>query len=486
MFLHVKSSIFLFACILATLVVYVESSIAPHRLFPLETPLARASISSRAHDHPLNRSSDVPGYMLSIIEGDSLNVGLNITSSITLNLNRGLDQDVAINISVFSGPELIEFDQETKNLSNPKTSIIVTYKANTFGDKIVEFHTQDQAGHAEIVCRVKPLKNNVTIDDSRSYISVNIHRFWNLTILIHIVGWIYFVAWSASFYFQIILNYQRKSVIGLNFDFIALNILGFTYYSIYNSALLFSYPVQSVYYSRYTYTRIPVEYNDLFFSLHALLMSTITLIQCFIYERGEQKVSIPTGIFVAIASVLGFCLYIASLFQSITILDVVLYLSHVKLVITIIKYTPQAFMNYQRKATTGWSIHNILLDFTGGAFSLGQMFLIAYNYNDWIAIFGNFTKFGLAVISISFDILFIVQHYILYNRADGLEDLVERLNPVISESIRSASYAPQQQQPPTPGLRNEARFTPHSDNGGSLRRPQDEGTDNDNFDSDED
>ncbi len=39
----------------------------------------------------------------------------------------------------------------------------------------------------------------------------------------------------------------------------------------------------------------------------------------------------------------------------------------------------QAYMNYKRKSTEGWSIGNILLDFTGGSFSLLQMFLLAYN-----------------------------------------------------------------------------------------------------------
>lgn len=39
----------------------------------------------------------------------------------------------------------------------------------------------------------------------------------------------------------------------------------------------------------------------------------------------------------------------------------------------------QAYMNYQRKSTVGWSIGNVLLDFTGGSFSLLQMFLLAYN-----------------------------------------------------------------------------------------------------------
>lgn len=43
-------------------------------------------------------------------------------------------------------------------------------------------------------------------------------------------------------------------------------------------------------------------------------------------------------------------------------------------------------MNYRRKSTIGWSIGNILLDFTGGTLSMLQMILNAYNY-------GNFNSF---------------------------------------------------------------------------------------------
>lgn len=36
-------------------------------------------------------------------------------------------------------------------------------------------------------------------------------------------------------------------------------------------------------------------------------------------------------------------------------------------------------MNFYYKSTEGWSIGNVLLDFTGGSFSLLQMFLLSYN-----------------------------------------------------------------------------------------------------------
>ncbi|EFO13524.1 hypothetical protein LOAG_15005, partial [Loa loa] len=65
-----------------------------------------------------------------------------------------------------------------------------------------------------------------------------------LSIGIIITGWIYFVAWSISFYPQIILNFTRKSVVGLNFDFLLLNIIGFMCYATYNILMYFNPYIQ--------------------------------------------------------------------------------------------------------------------------------------------------------------------------------------------------------------------------------------------------
>ena len=66
---------------------------------------------------------------------------------------------------------------------------------------------------------------------------------------------------------------------------------------------------------------------------------------------------------------------------------------------------PQAYMNFRRKSTVGWSIGNVLLDFTGGSLSMGQMIMDSYNFDDWSSFFGDFTKFGLGLFSVLFDIL---------------------------------------------------------------------------------
>lgn len=85
-----------------------------------------------------------------------------------------------------------------------------------------------------------------------------------------------------------------------------------------------------------------------------------------------------------------------------------------KLVVTFVKYIPQAWVNYKRKSTHGWSIGQILFDITGGVLSLVQLVIDASLQGDWSGITGNSLKLGLGNISILFDLIFITQHYILY------------------------------------------------------------------------
>ena len=98
-----------------------------------------------------------------------------------------------------------------------------------------------------------------------------------------------------------------------------------------------------------------------------------------IFQRGTQKVSkICKGILIGITLFLVISFFIV-LGQFMEYLDFLYFCSYVKLFITLIKYIPQAYLNFRRKSTFGWSIGNILLDFTGGILSIGQMFVIAYN-----------------------------------------------------------------------------------------------------------
>jgi cystinosin len=87
-----------------------------------------------------------------------------------------------------------------------------------------------------------------------------------------------------------------------------------------------------------------------------------------------------------------------------------------KAAITFIKYTPQVYLNYRNKSTSGWSIGNVALDFCGGLFSLLQLIIEAVGNGRPIIGDGAFNaiKFALSILSIFYNIVFFIQHYVLY------------------------------------------------------------------------
>ena len=89
------------------------------------------------------------------------------------------------------------------------------------------------------------------LDLKNAYIQFTVQHSTILDLLSQIIGWIYFLSWSLSFYQQVVKNWKMKSVVGLDFDFVALNILGFGLYSFFNVALYWVKPIQSEYFSRH-------------------------------------------------------------------------------------------------------------------------------------------------------------------------------------------------------------------------------------------
>lgn len=313
---------------------------------------------------------------------------------------------------------------------NP-TSVEVTKDLKNF---TIDFVTTD-AGRTTVKATVDN-SSSQQVDVRDAFIRFTVQHSKALDVFSQVIGWVYFVAWSISFYPQIWENWKRKSVIGLSFDFLGLNIVGFSLYSLFNIGLYWIQPIQEEYFSRHPTGVNPVQLNDVIFSIHAVFACAITIFQCFIYERGNQSVSrICKFIFVGIFIFLVISLII-SLVGVLKYLDFLYFCSYVKLFITLIKYVPQAYLNFRRKSTYGWSIGNILLDFTGGFLSIGQMFVISYNENDWGSVFGDPTKFGLGLFSVLFDIVFILQHYFFYRGNSPAEELI---GEVADDSISNAS-----------------------------------------------
>ncbi|KAF9406330.1 hypothetical protein BGZ94_003160 [Podila epigama] len=132
-----------------------------------------------------------------------------------------------------------------------------------------------------------------------------------------------------------------------------------------------------------------------------------------------SEVSLPSRLFLysAVASTIAVTSF-AWWTRHLEWIDILYFLSYIKLAISIIKYCPQVYINFKARSTVGWSIGNILLDLTGGVLSITQLVLDAYISGDWSGISGDPVKFGLGFVSIAFDLVFMTQHYILYRRRD--------------------------------------------------------------------
>jgi len=248
------------------------------------------------------------------------------------------------------------------------------------------------------------------------FIRLTVFRFEEIKWVILIVGWVYFAAWSLSFYPQTYENFKNKSVVGFNFDYVAFNLIGHFSYLVFNAGLFWDSSLMHIYFTKHPHGVNPVQLNDALFSIHAVFATLCQIFQCFIYKTGGQRVSIPC---ICISSALILFELIGLILSDIVTgvisnLTYLYYFSYVKLGITLIKYVPQAYSNFKRKSTKGWSIGYVMLDILGGSMSIFQMLLISYNYDDWGSLIGDVGKLGLGAFSIVFDILFIIQHYILY------------------------------------------------------------------------
>jgi len=273
-------------------------------------------------------------------------------------------------------------------------------------------------------------------------------RSRDLSFLSAALGWSYFVAWSVSFVPQIVLNWRRRSVEGMSFEYQLLNLLGFSSYAIYCCALTSNEDVKRHYKDAFGAANL-VTVQDACFALWAAAMTAAILAQIFAYAKtttpatgtgrrdSSRRCFHPFRYFHP--KVLGVVLGVTAL----TVLYAVAiiagpptgrlavsgvplwswlawlyWLSAVKLGVTLSKYFPQAYLNYRRKSTVGWSIANVLLDFTGGTLSIAQLLLDGATIG-WTGVVGDPIKFALGFVSTVFDSLFILQHYVLYPSRRG-------------------------------------------------------------------
>ncbi|KAI9005681.1 hypothetical protein DFJ74DRAFT_691700 [Hyaloraphidium curvatum] len=277
-----------------------------------------------------------------------------------------------------------------------------------------------------------------------------------------ICGWGYFACWAVSMYPQPLSNARRRSVRGFSFDYILLFTFGFVAVAIYTVVFYFDPGVQAEYSRRNNGLKNLVVTTDLFNACHSLAIAILTLIQCWIYDHDPLTLHLWVKLFVGLSTLLAIALamYIGSqhlvhgpgLHLSWALsgdlpadplpppmpppgnpnldpsppspifpdwIDLLYYFSTIKLIVTCIQNLPQLYLNMVRKSTQGWAVDQVWLDAAGAVLSLVQLFIDAAAENKrkhwlWAGIIGNPAKLGMGALSILFDIMFLVQHYILY------------------------------------------------------------------------
>ncbi|XP_043848985.1 cystinosin [Dromiciops gliroides] len=348
----------------------------------------------------------VCGHTMSLTAPRVVKLENQSSNNVTVTLGAPLDIPSVVTIDVFyvsKNQTVLEFPDEVVVPAGQKTSFFSV--------------TGRDVGQVTLLLSLS------SSNQTRTFIHFLVFRSRALEWINQGIGWIYFVAWSVSFYPQVIENWKRKSVVGLSFDFIALNLTGFIAYAVFNVGLFWVPLIKEQFLHEHPTGVNPVDSNDVFFSLHAVVLTLVVVVQCFLYERGGQKVSRAAVGFLVLAWLFALIVMAVALGGAISWLQFLFCFSYIKLAVTLIKYFPQACLNFRRKSTEGWSIGNVLLDFTGGVFSLLQMFFQSYNNDEWNLIFGDPTKFGLGLFSIVFDIIFIIQHYCLYRPKAGYAQL---------------------------------------------------------------
>jgi cystinosin len=255
--------------------------------------------------------------------------------------------------------------------------------------------------------------------------------------LSHALGVVYVLLWGSSFYPQIYENYKRKSVEGVSVTYYAYNILGHVCYTIYTLAY---YLTQRKY-----DLALSVDISDVVFGAHSIVCVIVTLWQLWYYDAAKDEtggVKKPPRVHGCHKIALALMCVVIAVVLALAVTDEVQWidttgkqyafsfidvLGYVKMVVTVLKYSPQVYMNYARQSTEGFSIGMVLLDIGGGSLALVQQGVDGIREDTWSAFTTNVPKLCLSVLTIIYDGIILFQHYALYRKNNGKHSGAEKL-----------------------------------------------------------
>lgn len=325
-------------------------------------------------------------------------------ASVSLVPREPVPEDAEVSISFDNNDIIDTFGSFKLEKGSSRTIFIPVHAKTVAGRCVMSFHTKSKAAFLQNLYKIRM---NIKV----------VHHIW-FGYLSVFLGWGYFLMWGLVYYPQVYQNWRRRSVVGLSFDYLSLNLTGHFCFMLFNLAMYYNNNVQKDYHKLHPRGELPVKEQDVYFSVHAVTMNLVLVLQCLTLERGDQRIGVSMGIllcglWISITSGL-----VTALVEKVRWLTYLYYLSYIKVGTTPVKYAPQVYLNFSRKSTEGWSVQSVMCDFAGGVMCFMQMATDAFNNDDWNGTLGNPGKLGLGLIAIVFDSIFLVQHFILY-RSSG-------------------------------------------------------------------
>ena len=168
------------------------------------------------------------------------------------------------------------------------------------------------------------------------------------------IGYTYFIASTVCFYPQIVTNYQLKSIDGLSTDSIICGILKNLFYTIYTAGFFFNTAIQNEYRERNgPDADITVMSNDVAYGIHALLLTMILLGQILYYTGFAMSNFCKFFVSGMTLSALIYAQCILLKVDGVSWIDLLYLLATFNLLLTMMQYLPQIWLNYMRKSTQG-------------------------------------------------------------------------------------------------------------------------------------
>ena len=250
-----------------------------------------------------------------------------------------------------------------------------------------------------------------------------------------IIGYIYFISWSVSFYPQLITNYQNQSIVGYSTDTPVLAFLNYTCYTLYNVFFFWDETIRQEYRDRHgPDSNVTVQSNDVAFSIHALFLISCQLVQVQYYGehpfhlhryhwtyfqffvscphtfnliggfRSQPISNLTKGIIFFTLVVSAGYIACIKLYDWLWI-DFLYMMASFKLILTIFTYLPQIILNYQRRSTEGFNVWSIIFDCSGGLMSMSQLIFDSIDLRDLKhGLLGNWAKLLLGMVTLFFDV----------------------------------------------------------------------------------